>query len=75
MTDIVERLRAERPEFYESTMQEAAAEIEQLRALLQRHDDSWRLLHEREYTGALRDDTRAALSDEQNEDYAGVAER
>jgi hypothetical protein len=109
MTDIVERLRAERPQFYESTMKEAAdkieqlrqiyfdrvkeqadeierlrgelracgldneiyfnrceelaVEIERLRALLKRHDDSWRLLHEPEYTGALRDDTRAAFGD------------
>jgi hypothetical protein len=34
MTDIVERLRAERPQFYESTMKEAADEIERLRVLL-----------------------------------------
>ena len=40
---------------------ELTAEIERLRALLKRHDECWRLLHDREYTGALRDDTRAAL--------------
>jgi hypothetical protein len=34
MSDIVERLRAERPAFYESVMREAAAEIERLRAVL-----------------------------------------
>jgi hypothetical protein len=39
------------------------AEIELLRALLKRHDDCWHTLHEREYTGALRDDTRAAFGD------------
>jgi hypothetical protein len=32
MTDIIERLRAERPQFYESTMEEAAGVIERLRA-------------------------------------------
>jgi hypothetical protein len=31
MSDIVERLRQERPQFYESLMKEAAAEIERLR--------------------------------------------
>jgi hypothetical protein len=93
MTDIVDRLRAERPQFSESTMKEAADEIERLtleretwtaaykaacaigdargatidrlRALLKRHDDCWRLLHNREYIGPLRGATRAALGEEQ----------
>jgi len=34
MTDIVERLRQPRPQFYESLLLEAADEIERLRALL-----------------------------------------
>jgi hypothetical protein len=63
MTDIAERLRAWEPS--PEDCEEAADEIERLRALLKRHDDSWRLLHEREYIGPLRDDTRIALGDEQ----------
>jgi hypothetical protein len=82
MTDIVERLPPLKP-LPDCMMPDGAqpctafsnleAEIESLQALLKRHDECWHLLHEREYTGALRDDTRAALGDEKSTGKDGDA--